>query len=132
MEEKYGRLPRLRDGERPGQRKILCRIVDYDQGDKWTDFVIQTSYRRKRIADDAGMYGWSDKIRKVREAVPCACPERFERRRTWEDDEGRICREKWHKCKDGWDLRGRTFLMEWDGHDWERVRIKKSKRCKLG
>ncbi|AJF96792.1 hypothetical protein TW95_gp0058 [Pandoravirus inopinatum] len=132
MEDKHRRLPPLEDGERPGRRKILCEIVDFDSGDKWTDFAIETSYMRKRIADDAGMYRWSDKMYEVREAVACTCPERFRRRQTWEDDAGQVCREKWHKCEDGWDLRGRRFLMEWDGFNWERVRIKKSKRCKLG
>lgn len=110
--------------------KILCEIINYEIGDKWTDFILRTSYNRKCI-ENGKLYNWSDKMYKVREGIRCNCPERIKRRKKYINDNGEIKKEKWHKCEEDWNIKGKNITLIFDGYNWEIIKVQKGKRCKL-
>jgi hypothetical protein len=125
------KLPDLdRDEGREGER-ILCSVVDYVCEGKWTTFAI------KVLSENSEMYQFSDKLYKIYKCAECKCGEKSWRAKFEEQKADPVFDEDYRHdlddfyCKHGWDLRGREIVLEFDGANWEGVKVAKLKRCRV-
>jgi len=101
-------LSNIYPGGRCGNKCVSCKILSYEIIEKWTNFILLEMHSKTVVE-------WSDKLYKVLEAIKCECGEKRDRRSG--------------KCQYV-SIIGKIFQIEFDGYNWERVKIKKKKRCR--